>query len=241
MGRKSAKGVITSYSIHYTKLYESSPSTKITCAGQGVYAGGVAQIRDPFLDRRYRELNADALEAGTKSGVLIDVENALDNIDTDGIENAMMEFRKAMSSFATDSTDRRELANILTQSAKKIVNIFNGYDAKLEQIRDQTQFEIDTNIRDFNATIDKIADLNKQIVNNYIASGEITTDLAGNYTVNATYGPNELLDTRNVLLDSLSGFGNIEIANNADGSTTVKLAGVTVVDYSTSTARNNFV
>ena len=103
---------ITSYNVCYTKLLR-------------------AQIRDPFLDRRYRELNADALEAGTKSGVLIDVENALDNIDTDGIENAFADFRLAINSFATNSTDRRELANILTQSAKKIVNIFNGYDAKL--------------------------------------------------------------------------------------------------------------
>lgn len=208
--------------------------TKVSCAGQGVYSAGISQIRDPFLDRRFRELNSDTAEAGIKTGVLTDVENVLDNIDTDGIQKVLSKFQSSLSSFATNSTDRKEMANIVAQSAKQLVNAFNSYDTKLQQIEDQTAFEIDTSVTDINATIDKIAALNKQIVNSYVGAGEISMNLVGDYTVSATYGPNELLDARNVLIDSLSTYGDINVDPQDDGSVTIKFAGATVVDGSTS-------
>ena len=205
-------------------------ASKISCAGQGVYASGIDQIRDPFLDKRYRELNSDTAEAGVKAGVLTEVENVLDNIDTEGLQNALLNFEKSMQSFASDSTDRIEMANILTQSAKQLVNVINNYDFKLEQIQDQTKFEIDASIEDMNATLQKIAELNQQIADSYVSSGDVSLSLAGDYTVNATYGPNELLDTRNVLIDSLSTYADIQVNNQDDGSVTIKLAGATVVE-----------
>ncbi len=205
-------------------------SSKITCAGQGVYAGGVAQIRDPFLDKRFRELNSDTAEAGIRTGIMTDVENVLDNIDTDGIEKALSNFKSAISSFATDSTDRQEMANIAMQAGKQLVNVFNSYDSKLQQVQDQTKYEIDTSIGDLNATINKIAALNKQIVDSYVGGGQISSDLVGDYTVNASYGPNELLDARNLLIDSLSTYGDVQVENQKDGSVTLKFAGATVVE-----------
>lgn len=210
-------------------------ASKISCAGQGVYMSGVDQIRDPFLDKKYRELNSDTAEAGIKSSILTDIENVLDNIDTEGLQNALINFQKALQSFASDSTDRIEIANILTQSAKQLVNVINNYDFKLTQIQDQAKFEIDASISDVNATLDKIAVLNKQIADSYISNGEVSLTAAGDYTVNATYGPNELLDTRNVLLDSLSSYGDIEVIDEKDGTVTVKFAGSIVVQGSKST------
>ena len=77
-------------------------ASKVMCAGQGVYMSGVDQIRDPFLDKKFRELNSDTAEAGIKSSLLTDIENVLDNIDTDGLQKALLNFQKTMQSFATD-------------------------------------------------------------------------------------------------------------------------------------------
>lgn len=205
-------------------------ASKVMCAGQGVYMSGVDQIRDPFLDKKFRELNSDTAEAGIKSSILTDVDNVLDNIDTEGLQKSLLKFQRTMESFATDSTDRVEIANILTQSAKQLVNVINNYDFKLTQIQDQIKFEVDASISDVNATLNKIADLNKQIADTYVSNGEVSYGLAGDYTVNATYGPNELLDTRNVLLDSLSSYGDIEVQDAKDGTVTVKFAGATVIE-----------
>jgi len=209
--------------------------SSISNAGQGVYAGGVAQIRDPFLDKRFRELNSDTAEAGIKTGVLTDIENVLDNVDTQGLQNSMLNFQKAMTSFSSDSTDREEMANIFAQSGKQLVNILNSYDSKLQQVQDQTKFEINASVGDMNATLNKIAALNKQIVDSYVGSGNVSLALAGDYTVNASYGPNELLDARNVLIDSLSTYGNLEAIPQNDGSVNIKFAGATVVEGSKAT------
>lgn len=209
-------------------------SSRIMCAGQGVLAAGVSQIRDPFLDKKFRELNSDTADSSVKSGVLSDIEDILDNIDTSGLQEALLGFQKSMQQFATDSTDRIEIAGILTQSAKQLVSTVNNYDYKLKQLQDQTKFEIDSSVGDINATLQKIADLNKQIVDNYVSNGDVSLSLAGDYTVNAKYGPNELLDTRNTLIDSLSQYADIDVTSNNDGSVTIKLGGATVVNGSKS-------
>ncbi len=208
----------------------------VMASGQGVLAAGVDQIRDAFLDKKFRELNSDTSEAGIKQSIMTDIENVLDNIDTTGLQSALLGFQKSMQSFATDSTDRTELAHILTQSAKQLVNVINNYDFKLTQIQEQTKFEIDATVGDLNATLEKIALLNKQISQNYIASGGVSLSLAGDYTVNTTYGPNELLDARNVLLDNLSTYGDIEVTNENDGGVTVIFAGAKVIEGSEATS-----
>lgn len=205
-------------------------SSKISSAGQGVYMAGVDQVRDPFLDKKFRELNSDTSNAGVKTGILTDIENILDNFDTKGLQDAMTGFNKAMQSFASDSTDRAEMANILTQSAKQLVNTLSNYDFKLNQLQDQTKFEVDASIGNLNAALQKIAVLNRQIADSYVASGQVSFSMAGDYTVNATYGPNELLDTRNTLLDTISSYADIQVENQNDGTVTVKLAGATVVE-----------
>lgn len=207
-------------------------SSRVMCAGQGVLAAGVSQTRDPFLDKKFRELNSDTADSGVKAGVLSDIEDVLDNIDTEGLQSALLGFQKSMQKFATDATDRVEMAGILTQSAKQLVSTINNYDYKLNQVQQQTKFEMDTSISDINATLQKIADLNKQIVDNYVSNGDVSMSLAGDYTVNAKYGPNELLDTRNTLIDTLSQYADIDVANNNDGSVTIKLGGATMVEGS---------
>ncbi len=205
-------------------------ASRVQCAGQGVYAAGVDQIRDPYLDKKFRELNSDTAESGIKADILTGVEDILDNIDTEGLQSALLDFQKSMQSFATDSTDRVEIASILTQSAKQLVSTINNYDYKLTQLESQTKFEIDASISDINATLAKIADLNQQIADNYVSNGDVSLSMAGDYTVNATYGPNELLDTRNFLLDSLSQYGDIEVISQNDGTVNVKMGGATVVE-----------
>lgn len=204
-------------------------SSSVSASGQGVLAAGVDQIRDPYLDKKYRELNSEAVDAGVRKSILGDVENVLDNIDTEAISKALDNFKTSLSSYATNAPDLGEIAATVRSSASQIVNILNDYDSRLEVISNQTKDEIDGEIGDLNATLTKIADLNKQIKDAYVSSGEISMSAVGDYTVNTKYGPNELLDTRNVLLDSLSNYGEIDVQNENDGTVTVNMSGVEVV------------
>lgn len=211
-----------------------TPSTgnsadSVALAGQGVIAPGVNQIRDPYLDSKYRELNSQSSEAEVRIDILKNIDDVLDNIDSESIQKAVDNFKAALSSYGTNSTDMAELAAVTRQSASQIVNIFNDYNSRFEEITEQTKFEIDSEIGQLNATLNKIADLNLEIRDAYVGSGNIDTSIAGNYKIDPTYGPNELLDTRNVLLDSLSSYGEIEVQEEDDGTVTIKMSDIEVL------------
>lgn len=199
-------------------------------AGQGVYAAGVQQIRDPFLDTKYRELNSQTAESAAKTGILTDVENILDNIDSDGMRKLIQNFQKTLSSYATNSADSKEIASVVRQNATQIVNMFNSYGSKLSDLYDQTKSEITSTVSGVNATLAKIADLNDRIADAYVSANQISPSLVADYTVDATYGPNELLDARNVLIDSLSTYGDVEVLAQNDGTVTIKMSGDVAVE-----------
>lgn len=202
--------------------------TSVALAGEGVGMTGVTQIRDSFLDKRYRELNAASAEASTEASILTDIENVLDWVDTAGFNQAYATFIKSLSSFSTDNANRVELANITLTSAQQIVQELRSYNTKLVQIQDQTVFETKAGVSRVNQIIQELATLNKEISDGYVASGDIFIE-GNSYKVNSTYGPNELKDTRNSLLDELSNYGNIKVTENDNGSINVKFAGVDAV------------
>ena len=108
--------------------------TAIPLAGQGVGSSGVAQIRDAFLDKRYRELNSDSAMSGTAYKVLTDIENVLDCIDTAGFNEAYTKFKDSLSQFTVDSPNRVEMANATLNYAQQMVSTLKSYDTKLNQI-----------------------------------------------------------------------------------------------------------
>ena len=210
-------------------------NTAIALAGQGVGSSGVAQLRNEFYDRRYRELNADSAVSGTASKVLTDVQNVLDCIDTDGFNQCYTNFKDALSKFTVDSPNRLELANITLTAAKQMVSAVKSYDSKLNQIKTQTSFELQTGVDRVSEILKQVSDLNEQIANSYISSGDIFMD-GNNYKVNSKYGPNELKDQRNNLIDELSNYGNVRITDNENGSINVEFANYLAVQdrkYST--------
>ncbi|MEG0615315.1 MAG: flagellar hook-associated protein FlgK [Oscillospiraceae bacterium] len=204
--------------------------TNVALAGAGVDTPGVTQVRDSFLDKRYRELNADATEAGTTASILTDIENVIDSMGDigKGFKGSYESFIAALNSYSSDHPDRVELANISLQSAKQLVQTLHDYDTKLNQIGTQTEFELNTATARITEISRQIATLNKQIEDGYVSGGDIT--VTGNeYKANTKYGPNELKDQRNLLLDELAQYGNTKVTENDNGSINVEFAGKTFV------------
>lgn len=197
--------------------------TAVALSGQGVNGQGVTQIRDPFLDRRYRELNADSGESDVEYKILLDMEDSLDVIDADGIKVAMERFKAALQDLSVDSPDRRNFANIVMQSAKQVAQSLRTYSVELGKVEKQAEFELEAAKNRVSEIFREISVLNQQIVDGYVGAGDIKLDLPSNsYKANATYGPNEMKDKRNLLLDELSYYGNIEVTEKDDGSVDVK-------------------
>ena len=98
----------------------------------------------------------------------------------------------------------------------------------LKNLENQTLYDLHSTLEDANRIIEEIVEYNKQIVNEYAITG---ADLIYNgLSVTGGYGPNEMLDARNNLIDQLSEFGDIHVDDNFDGSVKITMGGLTIID-----------
>lgn len=208
-------------------------NTAVSMAGRGVDVIGVAQVRDRLVDKKVRNYSGDLCNVGVKVNTLSDVEDVLDAIEADETNASfaaiVSKFKAALQSFSADNADRSELANIAKNTASSVVQCVVNADSKLDDIAKQTLQDASKTIDRINSILSEMGRLNKQIKESYISMNYFDTN-TGNYEVMNDYGPLELKDKMNSLLDELSQYGNINFQEEADGTFTVDFADRKVVE-----------
>lgn len=207
--------------------YWQSSLSRMTLAGQGATAYGVNQVRDSYIDKRYRESTCYVAEYSTATDIMKEVETVLDNIANEGLTKRIDTLKDAISKYA-EQPDSDELASIVRNEAYNITNLLHSYQVELQNVKESNLESLQNTIDSTNSVIRDIVDMNKKIVNEYAVMA--TGKLGANESVTGSYGPNEMLDTRNMLLDELSYMGNIVVYDNADGSVRVLMDGVEIIN-----------
>ncbi|MDE7361692.1 MAG: flagellar hook-associated protein FlgK [Oscillospiraceae bacterium] len=196
----------------------SSKTNNLSIQGQGANSYGVSQIRDIFIDKRYRENVAIESETSTKLKILSDIEDALDNFETDGLQFYTQQFFNALQDYSGEKPDSKEVATIVTNAAVNLCQLLNAYDQELTEIEYTYVHELSDSVDYINNMIEEMNILNDKIAREKIHYYE-------------EYGPNELYDEMNLYIDELSTYGNVEFSrNSSNGTYTVKMGGVTVLD-----------
>jgi flagellar hook-associated protein 1 FlgK len=211
---------ISSFTYWQTKL------SRLSLAGQGVTAFGVSQIRNDYLDKRYRDMAPFAREYDVKVKIMQEIETTLDGIDNFGLLDAFNNLRSALQQVSLSQPDAKEMTSLVRNQAVNICAMLRSYHTDLTRLLENNIVELQNNIEAANILIDKIVEYNKQITGEYILDSDRITKGQGV----SEYGPLELLDARNLLLDELAEFGNIEVVRNVNGSVRVTMAGVTIID-----------
>ncbi len=212
--------------IYTTKL------ARLGLSSQGVFASGVSQTRDAYLDKRYRDTNCYVGEYNQQASIMSEIETTLTNFsdtyDDIGMAYQFDQFKSALRKYAEDSADREELASVVRNQAYNICKLFQQQSTDLADLENQTLYDLHSSLEDANRIINEIVEYNKQIVNEYAITG---ADLIYNgLSVTGGYGPNEMLDARNNLIDQLSEFGDIHVDDNFDGSVKITMGGLMIVD-----------
>lgn len=195
-------------------------------AGSGVTTTEIIQTRDFYYDVRYWDNNAKLGLYDSKLYYSQQVENFLLNDDTvKGFTTIMDEMFGALDEVHKTPEDRDARQAFISKS-QNLANFFHSMYVGLQQIQEDCNQEISTQVDQINGIAEKIALLNKQI--NVI-------EIQG---VNA----NELRDQRALLIDELSDLVQVEVkeTNVVDsqhpdvftGATNyiVKINGQTLVD-----------
>lgn len=208
------------YSVYVSgnrELRWSSDSNSLSLNGYGVNAYGVSQIRDPYIDKRYRENVAVESETDKLVGILSEIEDALDNFETDGLQYHTQQLFNALQDYSVEKPDSREVATIARNAATNLCQCLNDYYVELRQIEDTYVTELEDTVQYVNGLLDQMNYLNEKIAQEKF-----------HYPTN--YGPNELYDELNLYIDELATYGNIYVSKNPNGTYSIDMAGVKVLD-----------
>lgn len=217
--RQRADQVSVTLAGYQTRYKES----QVNAAGMGTEVKGIAQLRDERLDTAFRKEFAQTGYFSQSSSMLGEIEGALQELDVgkDGNGYGLSYHIKSMytalenlSNNAGSATD----ANVFASSVSQIATLLNESAKTLTDTANQYKSELQTNVTDVNSMLQEVANLNKSIRNCLVGAG---------YT--EQYGPNELKDHRNLLLDQLSAYGGLTVEDQPDGTVTVSMNGHTCV------------
>jgi len=187
-------------------------------SGRGVESLTVEQIRDQFLDAKYRTQNTTSEYWATMTEEFEMIQQIYDSVlestDTSAnIFNAIDEFQTALNSLHEEPSSIAVRENLITK-AEQLTDTFRYIYGKLETQHDDVNSTINVQVDQINDLAHEIAELNTQIF-----GYELTGAKA-----------NDLRDIRNLRLDELSGIINIEYYEDLDGYVTVTIGARKLVD-----------
>lgn len=193
----------------------------IPLAGQGVDALGVRQIRNSFLDSRFRQEYGDVGYYDQNQVMLSEIEAAISDPETEGtgLANAMENLLTTLTKFSENPYQETQ-GDIVKNAFTEVTHILNQYDRKLETIAQQQKEDLQLSVNDINTKLKQVAELNKAISDQIFN----VQDYDG-----VNYGPNDLLDQRNLILDDLARYGSLQVTNRDSGEVEVHFNGRTVI------------
>ena len=180
-----------------TERYKSNYAVSI---GNGVLATGVSQIRDPFLDLRFRNEIASVGGAEQKAEILKDLENIFDEVSKNGIQNQMSDIGTMLQKLS-DNVGNQEFDNMVKASADVLTKMLNQYANQLETIKSDQIYNLEkVDIPAVNDILNNIQSLNESIKTSHVYGS----------------GALELIDQRNMLIDELASYMDIEVKINKE-------------------------
>ncbi len=172
--------------------------------GSGALVMSINQVRDPYLDVRYRNVSADVgyhdkmLDGLNHIQSILDEvnkgEDAGDNEKGDGILHAQIQdLRDKLLAFSKEPTVSNN--NLVRTSASILCGMFNDYARRLDTLYQETVEDFNSQVTEINECLTNIRDLNREIRDCEI------------------YGDNalELRDERNRQIDALSHYLHIKV------------------------------
>lgn len=185
--------------------------------GAGALTTGVSQLRDPYLDIRYRNEAANVGFYAGKYSVLQSISAIFDEVgkgeeDNGVIEAALSDLLEKLQNFNTEHAGNESYDTMVRQSAQNLITWFNEYSKELDRVYQSTQKEFTGQMGTVNNLLRKIRELNESIKKAEINSGALSDDqlkegMVGERGQQAL----ELRDQRNLLIDELAQYLPIDV------------------------------
>lgn len=172
--------------------------------GQGVLCTGVSQLRDPYLDIRFRNEQARVGEMSAKLEGLKGLSQIFDEVgmgeEWGVIEKQMNDLVNQLQNLNTENAGKDEFDSLVRSSAKALVTLFNSYSKQLDTLKQNQDTKFRNELTEVNSILSNIRDLNESI-----RKSEVHGD-----------GALEMRDSRNLLIDKLSQYMKINVTYESE-------------------------
>lgn len=171
-------------------------SNNVFSVGQGVMMSGVSQLRNPYLDIRFRKEmssvgSADALLSGLEQ-----IQSVINDVNKSGLTEQLQELYQRISDLMQDNNvNEQEFDTLVRSSAEELCKLLNLNAGKLEEAYENVMNSYKEDIDGLNETLERIQKLTEQIR---------IADINGDSAL-------ELRDQRNTLIDDLSQYMKIDV------------------------------
>lgn len=201
-----------------TAQYQWKPVTPYV--GNGVDSSKITQARDAFLDVRYRVANAQYSDYKQRTDDLSQVEDIFNEVPSsnndklEGLSGQLNTLVNVIGGYQASPTSASLATTVKTDTGNLVAKIRTDY-TSLTTFESQEKDALNVVVNGsassadggINGILGSISTLNKQIV---------AMEQGGQ-------SANDLRDTRNTLLDTLSGYVDIAATEQTDGSVTVQM------------------
>ena len=194
-----------------------SPSLQTTFGsiGTGVRVSHINQVKDLFLGEQYRRNNKSLGQWSYKEKILTQVETIFNEPSDNTLSNHVNEFWNAWDSLSQNSESTTNRQAVLS-SAKKMINSFQELSEQLYQLRDSINKDLSSISDNINKCSTEIANLNEQIR---------VREVGGT-------SANGLRDARNLLVDKLSEYVDVNTIESPSGELRVMVGAMEIVNGS---------
>ena len=198
--------------INYNTI-STTPAISDMQIGQGVQYSECRHIRDEFLDMMYRSVSGRSDFYETSYSAILEIEDILGELDGAAFKESVKGLWTAMEELSKSPNDSTNISLFVqkcagfAENAKAVYKSFIEYQSNLNlQVKDI--------VDEMNEIGERIVWLNKEI--SIIETGGLEH-------------ANDLRDERDLLIDTLAGFGNITYDEDIYGRVSVRFNGVDFV------------
>ena len=181
--------------------------------GTGSQVAAIERVRDSFLDYQVRVETSELGKYSAKAEYLSQVEGIFNEPSDTGLSTMLGEFFDAFQELSKQSTSSSTRV-VVAQKTQALCNTLNNTYTKLEKLKEDAQSAIKSNVKEINSILEQLTTLNDQIR---------IVSITGEQ-------PNDLMDSRDALLDELSSKFGIDIDTkefNGNNITATDLLGLT--------------
>lgn len=209
-----ANASVDGYSRQRVDLEPNVPLyTPIGAIGTGVVVANVTRVRDTMLDTNYRSQASQSGAYGTRRDLLTQVSNVFGEPSDTGLSSTLDQFWGAWSDLA-NSPNSTAAKSVVQQRGGQLASTLNRFSSDLDGVTASANEQVTNQVDTLNRFASQVADLNRSIV---------AEESSG-------HSANDLRDVRDRALDEMNKIVPVRSLEESNGSATLYLGGIAIVD-----------